>query len=275
MRVCELVSALERGPKDSLIVADNRSGAQDRWVGPVRVVAAGERPSPAYARNRGASFGTAPWLVFLDADVRPEPDLLSGYFRPLPRERTAVLVGAVHDERPSRETTAAVRYAWLRRAMSHTHGLVNPRGPYGQTASLSVRRQAFEATGGFRPEARRGEDADLCFRLAASGWELEERLQAAVEHRNRRTISGLLRQRAMHGWSAAWLDRHYPGSFPRRRWGGLTVWSLRRVGDAAIGLARRDSDRALLGALDPLAVWAFELGRLLPSERAWRSGRHA
>jgi GT2 family glycosyltransferase len=212
--------------------------------------------------------------VFLDADVRPTVDLLSRYFKPAPGERTAVLVGAVRDERPGEQCTAAIRYAHLREAMSHVHALENPHGPYGQTANLAVRRYAFEAVGGFRPEARRGEDADLCFRLAASGWELETRLEATVEHRNRTTIAGLLRQRAMHGWSAAWLERRYPGSFPRRRWLGLLAWSLGRLRDAAVGLGRRDADRALLGALDPLAVWAFELGRLLPGEGRRPRRRH-
>jgi GT2 family glycosyltransferase len=265
-RVCELLGSLERAPGDSLIVADNRAGAAQRQIGPVRVVAAAGRRSPAHARNRGADLGQAPWLLFIDADVLPQPDLLSRYFEPLPADRTGVLVGGVHDEEPREHAPAAIRYACLRQAMSQSHGLANPRGPYGQTANLAVRRCAFAAVRGFRPEARRGEDADLCFRLAAAGWALEERLDAAVEHRNRRSIRGLLRQRAVHGWSAAWLERHYPGAFPRRRWPGLAWWSLRRLGAAAQALVRRDSDQALLGALDPLAVWAFELGRLFPGE---------
>ena len=57
--------------------------------------------------------------------------------------------------------------------------------PYAQTANCAVRRVAFEAVGGFDEQARCGEDADLCFRLAALGWGLGERPEALVVHRTR------------------------------------------------------------------------------------------
>ena len=45
----------------------------------------------------------------------------------------------------------------------------------------------------FREDVRSGGDADLCWRLAAAGWELERRTGAAVVHRNRATIGALLK----------------------------------------------------------------------------------
>jgi len=46
---------------------------------------------------------------------------------------------------------------------------------------------------------------------------------------------------------------------------GLAWWSVRRAVHGVLAAARRDRDAALLGLLDGPAVWAFELGRLIPN----------
>jgi GT2 family glycosyltransferase len=260
------LGALERDDGDTVVVVDNRARPGEVVAVPpgVVVLPAAERAGSYYARNRGAAAGDAPWLLFLDADVDPPAGLLDGYFAPDPSERTAVLAGAVVDE-PPEDGGTAVRYAWLKNAMSQETTLAHGRWAFAQTANCAVRREAFEAVGGFRGEVRSGGDADLCYRLAAAGWKLERRPEAAVVHRNRATVPGLLRQRARHGAGAAWLNREHPGSFPRRRWAGLAWWATKRAAAGTAALARGDRDAALLGLLDGPAVWAFELGRLLPN----------
>ena len=84
-------------------------------------------------------------------------------------------------------------------------------------------------------------------------------------HRSRRRLLRLLRQRARHGSGAAWLDREYPGSFPRRRWLGLAKWTVESFARAPYDAARGRSDAALLDVVDPLELWALELGRLFPN----------
>src|SRR3954463_12906625 len=84
------LGALELGDGDTLVLVDNTPGQ-----GPA---ADSEVPTPGYARNRGAQRGSADWLVFLDADVAPSPDLLDRYFDPAPGERTALLAGGVLDQ---------------------------------------------------------------------------------------------------------------------------------------------------------------------------------
>lgn len=267
------VSALALRAGDTLVVVDNRPAAAAPVPahGPVRLLRAPELQSPAFARNRGAAAGSGEWLVFIDADVDAPPDLLDRYLEPAPRARTAILGGPVLSATPDGEReTRAMRFARLRGHMSQELTLERGRWSFAQTANCAVRRSAFQSVDGFRPDLRTGEDADLCFRLAALGWELEACHRASARHRPRSTVPALLRQCAMHGAGTAWLERAYPGSFPARRRLGLSWWTLRRLASAAVGALRGDADAVLLGLLDPGTVWAFELGRTLPNRAASR-----
>ena len=250
------MAALQLGEGDTLTIVDNRPPGAEPVPGTVR---APELQSSYYARNRGAEEGGADWILFLDADVTPPPDLLERYFEQAPGERTGVLAGEVEDEPGA---TAAARFAALRRTMSQRNTL---GAGYAQTANCAVRRSAFEQVGGFCEEIRSGGDADLCFRLREAGWELEPLHHAAVVHATRQSLGKLLRQRARMGAGAAWLEQRHPGTFPPARWPGLLAWgglSFVRAGAAAL---RGRRDEAVLRAVDPLTAWAFEAGRMLPN----------
>src|SRR3954451_15481212 len=251
-------------PGDTITVVDNRPDGDAPTDD--RVVAARERKSSYYARNRGAARGGAEWIVFVDADVEPAADLLDRYFARPPEQRTAVLAGAVVDEPvDAAERSWAARYAHVSGRMGQSNTLVPGEWGYAQTANCAVRRSAFAAVGGFRDAIRSAGDADLCFRLRRAGWELEERPEAAVVHHSRRRLRSMLRQRARHGSGIGWLEREYPGSFPRKNPLGLAKWTLGSFARALGAAARGRSDDALVATIGPLEVWALELGRLLPN----------
>src|SRR4051794_10362847 len=195
-------AALELGDDDTFTIVDNRPAGDAAPIpvaGRLRVVAAPERQSSYYARNRGAAAGSAPWILFIDADVRPPADLLDAYFAGAPGERAGLLAGGIRDEAGEGPVAARVTaHASLGQENTLERG-------YAQTANLAVRREAFEAVGGFTDDIRSGGDADLCFRIARAGWALESRPDAAVGHVNRATLRSLAGQQARQGAGAAWL----------------------------------------------------------------------
>jgi len=263
------LAALELRDGDSLVIVDNTPGASPLAAGTraAPVLAAAGIAAPGYARNRGAQQGEADWLVFIDADTVPPPDLLDRYFDPPPAQTTALLAGGVRDEAVSREASPAARYAHIRGIMGQDNTFRFGEWSFAQTANAACRRAAFEAVGGFREDVRAGEDADLTFRLRAAGWEVERREGAAVVHRSRQSVRGFVRQKLGHGAGAAWLAHEWPGAFPARRLPGLAWWGARRAARGLVAAAvRRDRDRMLWAIFEPLEHLSYEVGRSLSNE---------
>ena len=256
---------LELRHGDELIIANNGDADADGSLDGTRISVCRARGlrAPGFARNRAAERAIGEWLLFIDADTLPSPTLIDDYFRLLPHPATGVLAGTVIDV--AIRSTVTSRHGVARERLSHARTLERGERPYAQTANCAVLRAAFADVGGFRDEIRAGEDADLCFRLAAAGWKLEQRPNAVVRHQSRETILSLTRQLAVHGSGAAWLNREYPGSFPAPS----PTSFARRIGHearlAGASLAAGDRESASLAVLDLAGACAFELGRLLPN----------
>ncbi|HJX54700.1 MAG TPA: glycosyltransferase family 2 protein [Polyangia bacterium] len=89
-----------------------------------------------------------------------------------------------------------------------THGFFNP---FFAGANMAVRRQALEATGGFDPKCRTGEDVDLSVRLSRAGWELWYEPAAEVKHQDPHTFRQMLRQWFGYGFGRPYLYKKHLG----------------------------------------------------------------
>jgi len=88
--------------------------------------------------------------------------------------------------------------------------------PAGLSANLAVRRQAFEAVGGFSQELVTGEDIDLCWRLQTEGFRFAVEFEAVVSKRGRPGFVEVFRQGSAFGRGGPVLYRRHRGSGARR-----------------------------------------------------------
>ncbi len=259
------LAALSLRDGDTILVVDNSPGAAAQNAGDaaVPVLVATGLASPGYARNRGAEQGTGEWIVFLDSDTEPSPELLDRYFNPVPEPNTALLAGGVLDEEVPPDAPGPARYAYLRNTLSQGRSLSFGHWGFVQTSNVACRRSAFEAVGGFREDIRAAEDADLTYRLRAAGGAFERREAAHVIHRSRRKLGPFIAQASLYGAGSAWLSRQYPGAFPPRRRIGLIWWAIRFAARGCFRAAHeRSRDELVLAVFEPLWELAFEFGRL-------------
>ena len=258
-RLAASLAPLELGQGDELIVAVNSDACASYRLPPGgegnrQLVSATGEHSSYYARTVGAARAAGEWILFIDADCVPDPDLLDAYFAPGPGDATGALAGAVTTD-PEQDAFLA-RYAKDRNFLDQDTGM-HTAGEAAATANLMVRREAFEEAGGFAEGIRSAGDVDLCRRLLAAGWEIERRPGAVVRHLHRESLTDLLGSIARYAAGARWLNERYPGTAPRWPLGhGLALCAR----DIARDLVRLRFERAAFRGVDALGMFAHVIG---------------
>jgi hypothetical protein len=142
----------------------------------VLVASAPSGATPAAARNGAAEGAAGELLVFIDADVVVHPDAFSRIRDAFDADSELVAVFGSYDDAPS----APGMVSGFRNLLHHHVHQSSPGDAATFWSGLgAVRREVFEAAGGFEDERRWLEDVELGARLNAGGARV--RLDPAIQ----------------------------------------------------------------------------------------------
>ena len=171
-----LASVLATPGIDEVIVVDDGSG--DDTAGQVEALANAaplpvrllrqENAGAAAARNAGTQAATLDWITFLDADDEMLPGAITGKAAHLATCPGLEGIDAVHGSFVRGDTGATGQFA-VTRDHVNPDGIGRTGGLPGGVVSYVFRREALQATDGFRSELTMFEDFELILRFIAQG----------------------------------------------------------------------------------------------------------
>ncbi len=167
----------------------------------VRIVDSSDRRGAAHARNVGAAATATEVIAFCDAD-----DLVhDGWLRALvgALDRLDAVSGRTIDVFPHQR-------------MANWYPPATPGGlnsflgePYLLTGNLAIKREAFEAVGGFDETLTRCEDIAISRALVSAGFSIGYTDEAAIDYRHREGVAPMLRQYYLYGRGMSEVLRLY------------------------------------------------------------------
>jgi GT2 family glycosyltransferase len=166
----------------------------------IRFLRLSENGGPAVARNHGACQAAGQYLLFMDDDCVPRPDLLCQFDRVLTRFPNGLVGGRV-EFAPRTHLVAAASQAMLDAAYRYR----NPdpwNARWFAGPCLVIPAAAFHALGRFNPSYRTYEDHDFCARWRRQGGRLVHAPEAVVVHRSSESLSLFCRRHYHYGRGA-------------------------------------------------------------------------
>lgn len=162
--------------------------------GTFRAIETGPIYYPGEARNIGARAASGDYFLFLDDDCEPAPDWIEQCVQELQQPK----IGAVGGQIRGKSNAFFARCVDF---SSFAFSQVNRRMETPVcSASLGVKRQAFEDAQGFSEQLRSGEDIDFCYRLMKMGYTIIYQPAIKVLHNHRRkTFRVLMRYSYFYG----------------------------------------------------------------------------
>ncbi len=188
------LARLDPQPTETIIVVD---GGDPALVAMARasgatVLTLEPGGGPAAARNHGARAAAGDLLLFLDADVVPQPDLVARVRTILGRRPELAAVIGSYDDRPG-DPRFLSQYRNLLHHYVHQHGRAEASTFWG--ACGAVRRAVFEAVDGFDEGfgAPSVEDIELGGRIRHAGHHIALAADLQVKHLKRWGVVDMLR----------------------------------------------------------------------------------
>lgn len=150
---------------------------------------------PGPARNNGATFAKAKWLIFLDSDCLLPNDYLSTVRKEVICDEFDCFGGPDKPHPDFNTIQKAIGYTMS--SILTTGGIRGARERldkfYPRSYNLGVRKSVFDALGGFS-EMRFGEDLDFSMRLLKKGYSTRLIKDAFVFHKRRNNFRSFFKQ---------------------------------------------------------------------------------
>jgi GT2 family glycosyltransferase len=216
-QLAALAAQTYAGPWE-IIVSDN--GSTDRtneivrsWeprLPPLRIVDSSAGKGVAHARNVAAALA-GDLIVLCDADDVVTPQWLD--------EMVAVaadgpdIVGGALDHKSLNDPAIARVRGGSTTELQRTYHFLE----YATGANCAVRREVFEALGGWDTTYARAEDVDFSWRAQLSGYTLAFAPRAVIAYRHRHSVGGVARQVYDYARAEVGLYRRYRGLGATRR----------------------------------------------------------
>lgn len=187
-----------------LLVGPNSSAFLERY--PVRAIETHHIYYPGEARNIGARAAKGDYFLFLDDDCEPASDWIEQNVRALEPSDIGVVGGQI----------AGKSAAFFARCVDFS------RFPFSQvsrpmecvvcSASMGMKREAYEGVGGFNEGLRSEEDTDFCFRVLKQGYKTIYQPAIKVLHNHgRNSFPTLMLYSYFYGRvSGLYVKRLYP-----------------------------------------------------------------
>jgi GT2 family glycosyltransferase len=175
-----------------IVVGPGSNALANRW--PIKAIDTHSIYYPGEARNIGAAEAAGDYFLFIDDDCEPAPDWIEQNIHELEQPKIGAVGGQIAGK--SKEFFAqCVDFS------SFAFSQVNRRMETPVcSASLAVKRQAYEDAKGFSEELRSGEDIDFCYRLIKMGYKTVYQPAVKVLHNHRRkNFSTLIRYSYFYG----------------------------------------------------------------------------
>jgi GT2 family glycosyltransferase len=196
--IIECVAAVERAAAavaaEILVVDDGSPDASYERLGALaaRVLRLPQQAGPSAARNTGAAHARAELLLFVDSDVLLHADAIEKLLERFAANEAVDAWFGSYDAAP-RAPGLVSQYRNLLHHYTHQHA--EPEASTFWAGCGAVRREAFEAVGGFDegPDASAIEDIELGMRLIAAGYRIRVDPSIQGTHLKRWTLASMVK----------------------------------------------------------------------------------
>ncbi len=195
------------------------------------------RPGGARARHAGALAAKSPLLIFIDDDMRAEPDLVAEHLRMHREAPGGVVLGRMLSAPGRRPFERMMAYIYDGPMSTLEHRAPGPFDYWSGNVSLS--RELYLELGGYSEalaELRCGEDLLFGLRLSAAGVRVQFASGATTHHHFIESFGARLNRSYRIGVAMAYVKEHHPelphsAATPRRgRWRSLLIEWICRAG---------------------------------------------